>query len=326
MKTFSNTLVSLCPRAPLAALGLLASVALVGFASDARADGLATKPAALEASARQSLSAEITKAKADKKDVRDRVRDVNGVKPEHYKNNRNPIPEASRELAALGKDALFPMLEALAFDAPQRGLSEKESQALTIGMLSAVGDLRDARSAPVLRAALEAQSASTPVAMVAATSLGKLCRKAERDYLKSALESGSRRKAAAYGLGECRNQESIETLVSAVHDDDGAVQIEVVKALGTAGSSWAWAARVRGGKATESEALTARNAAAAALLEAFVAHEGVRAEAKKSLLKTESPTLLAAIQDRKSGADSKLAADLAALEKAVQKQEKRAKR
>jgi hypothetical protein len=322
MKNFANTLVSLCPRAPLAALGLLASVAIAGFASDARADGLATKPAALESSARQSLSAEIAKVKAEKKDVRDRVRDVKGVKPEHYRKNRNPIPEASRELAALGKDALFPMLEALAFDAPQRGLTDKESEALTMGMLSAVGDLRDARSAPVLRAALEGQSSSTR----AATSLGKLCRKADRDYLKGALESGPRRKAAAYGLGECRNQESIETLVSAVHDDDQAVRLEVVKALGTAGSSWAWAARIRGGKATEAEALSARNTAAEALLEAFVAHEDVRAEAKRSLLKTESPTLLSAIQGLKSGADAKLAADLAELEKAVEKQEKRAKR
>jgi hypothetical protein len=318
MKTFANTL-----RFGLLVVG---AAAIVGLTSDARADGLASKPTALESSARQTLSAEIAKAKSEKKDVRDRVRDVKGVKPEHYKKSRNPIPEASRELSALGKDALFPMLEALAFDAPQRDLTTKESEALTIGMLAAVGDLRDARSAPVLRASFEGQSTSTAVARVAATSLGKLCRKTDRDYLANALETGPRRTAAAYGLGECRNQESIETLVSTVHDDDAAVRLEVVKALGTAGSSWAWAARIRGGKATEAEALAARNAAAEALLEAFVAHEDVRSEAKKALLKTESPTLLSAIEGLKSGADTKLAADLAALEKAVQKQEKRAKR
>ncbi len=317
MRTHISNIVS----GVLCALGL----ALLAVPSIALADGLAVKPAALPASVKTSLESEIAAAKTSKRDLRDRVRDVQGVKPEVYKQAQNPVPEASRELVRLGKDALVPMLEALAFDAPQRTLAANEAEALTIGMLHAVGKIRDAKSSPVLRAVFDAQSSSTPVAVAAAVALGQLCGDAERSALEGQLAEGKPlRQAAVAGLAECRNADAVTLLAPLSKDQTASIRKEAVKALGTVGAAWAWKAK---GDAKAAEALMVRNAAASALLDAWLANADIRTEAKRAMLRTESTTLLANVKKAKNAAtDADVVTALAALEKSLEKQAKRATR
>jgi hypothetical protein len=304
-------------------LGLLLSTA--AFAGEARADGLAAKTSALSPAARSSLQAEIESAKTSFSTVRAKVRDVQSVKPEVYKQRRNPVPEAGRELQGLGKDALIPMLEALAFDASQPGLTQVEAEALTVGMLSAVGKLRDSRSAPVLRAVFEAQTSSTPIAFAAADALGKLCGTTERALLTDQLKDGnSLRLAAVAGLGECRHKAVVSTLAPLTTSGESPLRIEAVKALGSLGSSWAWATL---GKERAAEALAIRNAAAAAVVDAFVRNEDVRTAAKRALTQIESPQALDLVRTAKANAtDAGTIKALAGLEKNLEKLAKRSKR
>jgi hypothetical protein len=250
---------------------------------------------------------------------------VQSVKPEVYKQRRNPVPEAGRELQGLGKDALIPMLEALAFDASQPGLTQVEAEALTVGMLSAVGKLRDSRSAPVLRAVFEAQTSSTPIAFAAADALGKLCGTTERALLTDQLKDGnSLRLAAVAGLGECRHKAVVSTLAPLTTSGESPLRIEAVKALGSLGSSWAWATL---GKERAAEALAIRNAAAAAVVDAFVRNEDVRTAAKRALTQIESPQALDLVRTAKANAtDAGTIKALAGLEKNLEKLAKRSKR
>lgn len=305
------------------ALGLgLTVLPSVMLPSVAFADGLIIKREALSQEVRTNLEADITTARTAVKAVRERVRNVEGVKPEVYGKRRNPVPEATRELEGLGKDALLPMLEALAFDASQPGLSSAEKEALTVGMLSAVGTLRDQRSTPVLRAALESQATASPVAFAAARALGKLCGKTERDALKAQLGEGSAlRLAAIFGLAECRSQSTVGLLAPVARGSNAAARKEAVKALGTVGAAWAWATM---GEDKQAEGLAVRNASAASLIDAFVANEDVRTDAKRALLMCESTTALTKVRELKAAtADAALSKALGDLEKALERQAKR---
>lgn len=306
----------------LSAIALSLGLSLFAVPSHAFADGLAVKPAALKASVKTSLETDIAAAKVSKKAVRDLVRNVQGVRPEVYKQAQNPVPEASRELSRLGNDALMPMLESLAFDASQRELAANEREALTVGMLFAVGKIRDAKASPVLRAVFESQTSSTAIATEAAVALGKLCGDAEREALKAQLGEGKPlRQAAVAGLAECRNADAVTLLAPIAKDTSSAIRIQAVKSLGTVGSSWAWRTH---GEDKQAEALAVRNAAATALLEAFIANADTRTEAKRAMLRTESTTLFAKVQSAKAAAtDADVASALASLEKSLEKQAKR---
>lgn len=291
-------------------------------ASGARADGLVVAPSKISPAARSSLAKDIGTAKRDLATVRAKVRDVQSVKPEVYKKRRNPIPEASVELKSLGKDALVPMLEALAFDASQPGLDAREREALVVGMLSAVGDIRDARSTPVLTAILDGETSSSPAAIAAATALGKACGPAEIKVLVAKSADGEPvRSAALEGLGECRTRESGKALVSGSRSAaDVATLRAAARALGTIGSSWAWAAM---GKADDAEAIEVRTMASDRLIEVFVKNEAVRSEARRSIQMCDAPNALERIQTAKKGADEATAKALSGLERLLKRQAKR---
>ncbi len=288
-------------------------------ASSARADGLLVAPSKLAPAARTSLGKDIAGAKRDLAGVRAKVRDVQSVKPEVYKKRRNPIPEASLELKSLGKDALVPMLEALAFDASQPGLDAREREALVVGMLSAVGDIRDARSTPVLSAILDGETSATPAALAASIALGKACGPNEIKVLKAkSAEGSSVRAAAVQGLGECRTRESANALVSASKSaSDTATQRAAVRGLGTLGSSWAWAAM---GKADDQEAIDVRTLASDRLIEVFVKTAELRTDASRAILKCDAPNALERVRSAKKGADAETVKALEGVERLLKKQ------
>jgi hypothetical protein len=298
-----------------------ASAALL-LSTAAFADGIVIATSKVAPAARTSLSKDIAAAKRDHATVRAKVRDVQGVKKEVYGKRQNPIPYAAGELRALGKDALVPMLESLAFDASQPGLDAREKEALAVGMLSAVGDIRDARSTSVVSAIFEAETGSTPIAIAAATALGKRCDATELKLLETHSAEGDKlRLAAIEGLGECRRKDGAKKLASILASaDDQATQAATVRSLGVVGSSWAWVAL---GKDQEQKGIEVRTMASDALLSFFVKNTSLRTETRRAFLKCEAPNALEQIQSAKRGAD---ASTVKALEEIEARLAKRAAR
>ncbi len=305
--------------------GVLVAVCTISGA--ARADGLATAPGRIAPANRQSLSQEIASFKTAQPGLRAKVRDVQSVKPEVYGKFQNPKPEASRELRALGKDALVPMLEALAFDASQTGLATNEREALKLGMISAVGYLKDGRSVPVLAAILDDQTESSEAAFAAANALGRVCNSAASKLLDEKAQAGSNvRLAAISGLGECRKVESAKALASALRGaKDDATRSASIKALGTLGSSWAWAALSKSDQSAAQTGDKVRNEASDALIETFVSAPTVREEAKRAILKCEASNALSRVRSAKKGQNAETVAALEGIEKALEKAAARAK-
>jgi hypothetical protein len=295
----------------LFAFGVLGAITL--GSSVALADGIVIAPSKVATASRASLVKDITAAKRDHAAVRAKVRDVQGVKKDVYSKRQNPIPYAGTELKSLGKDALVPMLESLAFDASQRELASNEKEALAIGMLAAIGEIRDARSTPVVTAIFQSQGSSTPIAIAAATALGKRCDATELQVLEAASAEGNAlRIAAIAGLGECRRKEGVVALASILSSSaDKDVQTKVVRSLGVVGSSWAWVAR---GKSEEQKGIEVRTTASDALLDFFVKNADLRAETRRAFLKCEAPNAVAQIQKAKSGADASTKAALEGIE------------
>jgi hypothetical protein len=307
-------------RARSSVLGLLLGGALLLGAASARADGLALASRELPAEATKTLSKEVATYKAAHPEMFDKVRDIQGIKPEVYKTYRNPIPMAGLELKRLGADALLPMLSALALDAPAVMLNEKERTAYVTGLLEASSNLRDARGAAVYKAIFEGKNKSAEVLRAAAEAMGRLCGDADLATLKRHTAAGDALQAHAIrGLAQCRRKESAEHLASLLASaSDAASAAPIADALGLVASSWAWKAM---GAKVATTAKEVQEIAAKALVTAFVKHKDARDTAKKSLRLVESPdasTLIAAART-KADADTQTALDTLAKQLAPSK-------
>ena len=221
---------------------ILGSALLV--APTAFADGISIAASALPNEARAKLENDIAAAKASQPKAFLAVKNVKGHRPEHYGKNRNPFPTVSRELRGLGAPALLPMLEALAFTAPERGkLSDAEWDALAIGMLEAVGVIKDARASAVVGAIFESSSVRPAVRLAAARAAGRLGGDAQ---LAAAHRLTPRavtplELAAIHGLGEMMRLEAAKHVAQILGSTkDAAVAEAAATALGTLGSSWGW--------------------------------------------------------------------------------------
>ena len=258
----------------------------------AAADGIAAKTARIPAAARGNLQAQIEAARASDPAAFEAVASVKMHRPEVYKHFRNPLPTAvSRELRGLGAAALMPMLQALAFDAPERGsLTDVEWDALAAGMLEATGVLRDARSAPVLHAVFESDGLRAPVIGAAARALGRLGGDAELALLTKHTAAGdARRMAAIEGLGQLRRIEAAQYLADLLQgSNDDATAAAISDALGKLGSSWAWKALGAGAAA---RGLATREVCARALVGGLVRNQGAaRTAARDGLVMVEHPS------------------------------------
>jgi len=242
--------------------------AVLLFTTSAAADGLAVKTNQLPAKSRVQLQAEIAKFKQAQPKAFQEVRDVQGYRPETYRKFRNPVPMVGRELRRLGKSALLPMLNALAFEAPKRNAAtEVEWRALKVGMLEAVGYFADQRSAPVLQAVFNSKQHAF-VLQAAAEAMGSLCDGSSVEVLRQALAAGATRRAAAIrGLGECRSYEAAEVLAKELDKSTSATDAaQLARALGIVGSSWAWKAM---GANRHAEGLKVRRLAAVAVVRSY---------------------------------------------------------
>lgn len=208
------------------------------------------------------------------------------------------VAPMGRMLKSLGPNALMPMLEALATPTLEGApVTEGGRLSLTVGLLEAVGVLRDARALPVLEAVLDSRTESPLVTRAAADAYGFMQTDAVAARLVS-LASGTdaRARAVREGMGSCRRVVVARALAGAVESTvEVRPQVELARTLGDVGNAWAWQTPGVVARAEENEV---RLVVARALVNAFVRWSGdARNAAGNALLVVDSrdtPALIAA--------------------------------
>lgn len=227
--------------------------------------------------------------------LRDRV-------PELDRTKHGRIVVLGPSFRALGADALLPMLEMLSAQTPAPGFSESARVALYVGLLDAVGALRDPGAAPVLDALLTGNEQNRAIVRATAEAFGKLGDDATAGRLVSlAKQPGTKRLGVVEGLGTCRRPVVAHALASLATDISQAeVSLAAIRSLGLLGAAWAWETPRL---VTTGEGETVRSIAADSLVRAFVLapDEPSRRAAETAILMVDhpaTPSLVAAERAR----------------------------
>ncbi len=250
-----------------------AALALVLTASVTASAEPLVRAADLPAASRATLTAELARARRERSALFAEVRKVRRAAVEQDRHKRGRVAHVAPALRALGPDALLPMLSELFEELP--GEPAKVTLAVRLGLLQAVGELRDARALPVLAAALD-RGHDPRIARTAASALGALGTDAAVDALLA-----RRGDAVIAGLGAARRARATGALAAMLDGADDATAIGLADALGDAANEWAWqTSRV----AASGERDAVVGVATAALAHAFAARGGeARARAERAL-------------------------------------------
>lgn len=290
-------------------LGMVAVLALAMTSADASAAGLVVDMNELAASTRASLKADIEKARAETPDLFRQVYDVAKHAGEIDAASRKPGIPLTLHFKTLGNRALMPMLEMLAFDghAPA-DLTPSAQAALRVGLIEAVGIVRDARALPVL-ARIALRERDVDMTRAAADALGRLGSDEAYASLVTALDAadavsanGSDRvRALLAGVGSARRIDGTKLLAKRLeaHPDDATAK-SLAKALSSAGNAWAWKTL-----SSRTDEIAVRENAARALVKAYVAYTGeARGAASNALLVVDDSHTTALIADAKRAASA----------------------
>ena len=213
-------------------------------------------------------------------------------------------------LAKLGPNALMPMLEMLALDAPH-GVPAESAPAVRRDIIEAVGLLRDTRSLPVLTAILDDASEDDETTRTATEAIARLGTDEAVTRILSALDGSAagRTRAILAGMGDCRRVKIAEAIAARLRSTDEATARVAAKSLGRAGNAWAWKTA-----ASRGEEAAVREAAARGLVGAFVRYTGeARTAADNALMVVDDPHTPALIAEAKNGVSPDTARALDAL-------------
>jgi len=248
----------------------------------------------------QSLAAEIGHARQEKPASFQAIARVRQLMPALDRKKRGPIAVVTPLLASLGSEALLPMLDELISDrSPSSPWTPSTRVAFRIGLLEAVGKLRDARSTPALQAILEGPDSDPRVLRACAAALGKSSDEGLNAVIRIGAAPGPRQLPALSGLGECRRLKVIRALAAQLSADPSEeVARTVARSLGDAAAAWAWETPAL---AALGEGDAARAEAAQSLLQTFVSYKGAaQGAAETSLLMIDAPKTLELIEARTS--------------------------
>jgi len=287
--------------------GLAIAFALLAASGDASAAGSAMEASELSAKVATDLRADIAKARADA--------------PEHFRavlhvtTRAKQIDEMSRmrgapftlQFKSMGNKALMPMLEQLAFDSKAaRDLPETAASALKLGMIEAVGIIRDARSIPVMARLLERDVANMAVQRAATEALARLGTDDALHVISDALTKAQKanpggsalERTLLSGMHDCRREAAARVLANRIDAKPDADTAKVIaRSLGGVGNAWAWKT------IAQTEMGATRALAAQKLVEIFVSYSGdVREQAAKSLLIVDDASTSSLIAKAKRGA------------------------
>ncbi len=271
---------------------ILLSLSLAGFlfatASSAQAAGLVVASKDLKVADRTVLKTGIAKARTKHPAAFRRVAKAPQLAREMDQRKRGRAATITLPLKAIGREGLFPMLEMIALQGPKRGdLNDSAWTTLRVGLLEAVGELRDARSKPVLLAVIKREK-KFEILRAAVEALGKLSDDDSAKRLVSlAKKHGHTQLAVLAGLGECRRVAVAKELARQSTTSDEVKLRVVVDSLSDVGNSWAWKTPA---VAKVKEANEVRGIAATALVNVFVKRAGyVREKAGRALLVVDHP-------------------------------------
>ncbi len=291
-------------------------------AAPALANGLLLRADVLPPDAVRRLEAELGAARlahpAEFRAVTEVYRAANALDA----SKRGPLAPLSRELKPLGPDALLPMLELIALRVPGESLTDSAAVSLSVGLLEAVGELRDVRARPVLNALLRSKEERPPeVRRAVADAYGALqdddAAKALIAQLRSEDDGSGAltpsQRALVLGMGSCRRLAVAEALharaLTATREAD---RLALTDALSNLGNAWAWKTP---GVVAKAEERAVRQRAAEALVELFVrADAHGRRAASNALMVVDAQETQSLISRRRSQARGELQASLEELQ------------
>lgn len=202
-----------------------------------------------------------------------------------YQQRGSRAMNVARTLQGLGDDALLPMLWALVADDPfQLGMTLRAWRSWRVGLLEAVGRLRDERSLPVLLSIIAGNDPHEPVRQTATSALGRV---GDTESIAAVIDiarhNPDKREAIIAGLGDARRQVALQYLLEIVGSEDHAeYHRAAIRALGDWANQWAWQTSTRSPYRQEGE--KGRRAVIDTLVDAYPdADEMLRQEIEKSL-------------------------------------------
>jgi len=291
-----------------------ACVAAVFAAASVVADepcGAVLCPSDLSVEDRLAVHTLVAESRVSEPEAFSRVAAVWRALPAADASTRGRLAAMSPALAAIGREALPALLERLVLADPGRGeLTRSAWLAWRIGLIDAVGRLRDQRASAVLEALLARTELESEVRRAAAAALARL----ETDEAATVLVELSRLDGEAglavlAGMGHCRRVEVAKRLAEAL----GAAQSfeethTVARSLATAASGPVWrAGLVR--HPEEGDAL--RRIAATALIDAFMGGDEDRQRVlTTALLVVDEPGAMRRIAEEREHASGERAAAL----------------
>jgi hypothetical protein len=265
---------------------------------------------------------EIARANADVPELVKQVRDVASHAKDLDEASRLPGAPLTMHFKALGPRAFGPMIELLAFDARSaKDLSGTPQAALRLGLIEAIGIIRDARAIPVFTNLLDARSSDFDTQRAAAEGLARIGTDDALAALSKSLVTArgtERERAILSGLHDARREAAAKVLASRLDapDIDEPTAKIAAKSLGGVGNAWAWKTV---SQARNEEAAT-RAVAARALVKAYVRFSGeARDQAAKSLLVVDDPSTASLVADAKKNANADVLRALTALEQRLSK-------
>jgi hypothetical protein len=298
------------------ALALCAFVLATADRASAQARGLMLAPGALPVARASELRRSILAFKRQKPQAFQAVQEIERAAPRLHAVRRGRLAALGPAFKALGPDALLPMLSLLSFEAhDDQAMSPGASLALRVGLLEAVGHLRDPRALPVLTAIVEHEAAREPeVTRAAVSALGAYASDEVVTLLLSlSRRQGAERDAVLAGLGNCRRTAIAHELARALRSETSAsAERQLVDSLAAVGNAWAWQTPpVREHAGDEAEV---RRTAAAALVAAFLrSHGSLRDAASNALMVVDAPETPVLIDAAQAGATAEQRAALTAL-------------
>lgn len=292
-------------------------VALTLFAGGmVQANGRVLSPQALPEPVRAQLEVELSREKAANPEAFTQLARVVAQVETLDARKRGRLAPLSPLLKALGPDALWPMVERIAFVAGEAPGAASAHLALDVGLIEAAGYLRDPRVAPIWIALLDGAEQRPEVVRAAAGALARLDTDAAAAKLVALAQGdGLRRDAALAMMGNCRRLVVARALADAAlkHPGDVRAMQTIIRSLGDVGNAWAWRTP---SVAARSEEGAVRQVAAQALLTVWLEHDGaVRQAAANALLVVDAPTTPLLLQRARAqaSADDRQALDALAV-------------
>jgi len=297
--------------------------------------GLLLDRASVDPQVMSRLDEEIAKARLETPGAFEQLADVVSGLPDRPPSiNRGGLDPIARYLTPIGPDGLFPMLEMLVVRAPAaEELDPNLRKKLQIGLIDAVGALRDPRAAPILRQIVLADEIEIGARTIAALSITRLPVDYAITTLISILDNDDAsleaRRAVYSVIGRCRRSFVADRLARDIYEKpDPETAALIVGALGDVGSKGAWWSIAFKEEERASEEEDTTRVATEAILWAFVHYQGqdIREKAARGLALTQHDSTQARIQEQRAGADEELSAALDQLENGYVRSVERSKR